>query len=245
LACGSCPGRWTGLGLGWSGCHANNPGLLYCSISAYGQAGPRSGVGGFDLTMQAAAGVMSVTGEADGAPVKCGVPLSDMCSGLYAAFAIVAVLRRVEKGGMGEHIDISMLESLAEWMSYPMYYAYDGAPPPPRTAASHASIYPYGPFAAGDGNTVMLGLQNEREWTAFCALVLRAPELAVDPRFDRNALRNENREALKAEILRIFSHLTAAQVVQPQAHGFCPKAPLPPVAPLSLFAPVSPRPQIR
>jgi crotonobetainyl-CoA:carnitine CoA-transferase CaiB-like acyl-CoA transferase len=106
-----------------------------------------------------------------------------------------------------------MLESLAEWMSYPMYYAFEGAPPPPRTGASHASIYPYGPFDAGDGGTVMLGLQNEREWKVFCELVLRDAALAADPRFDSNARRNEHRDELTAIIVQAFSALTTPEVV--------------------------------
>ena len=87
---------------------------------------------------------------------------------MYAYTSILAALLQRQQTGRGQHIDISMLESLAEWTSYPLYYAFDGAPPPPRTGASHATIYPYGPFPAGDGKTVLLGLQNEREWAAFC-----------------------------------------------------------------------------
>ncbi|MCW0038182.1 CoA transferase, partial [Acinetobacter baumannii] len=113
--------------------------------------------------------------------------------------------------GEGSHIDVSMLEALGEWMGYPMYYAFDGAPPPPRTGASHASIYPYGPFEAGDGGTVMLGLQNEREWKLFCEQVLLQPALATDARFDSNARRNANREELRALILGVFNALDAAQ----------------------------------
>lgn len=106
---------------------------------------------------------------------------------MYAYSGILAALLQRERTGEGSHIDVSMLESLTEWMGYPMYYAFDGAPPPPRTGASHASIYPYGPFACGDGGTVMLGLQNEREWAVFCEKVLREPQLATDARFDANA----------------------------------------------------------
>jgi crotonobetainyl-CoA:carnitine CoA-transferase CaiB-like acyl-CoA transferase len=107
-----------------------------------------------------------------------------------------------------------MLESLAEWMGYPMYYAYEGAPPPPRSAASHATIYPYGPFPAGDGGTVMLGLQNEREWRTFCEKVLLQAGLATDARFDSNARRNEHREALRAIIIETFGALSTAQVLE-------------------------------
>src|SRR5213082_2556962 len=98
-------------------------------------------------------------------------------SGILAAF--------LQRGttGRGSRIDVSMLESMVEWMGYPLYYAFDGAPPPPRAGAAHATIYPYGPFPAGDGRTVMLGLQNEREWGLFCERVLLRPELAGDPRF--------------------------------------------------------------
>jgi crotonobetainyl-CoA:carnitine CoA-transferase CaiB-like acyl-CoA transferase len=107
-----------------------------------------------------------------------------------------------------------MLEAMGEWMGYPLYYAYDGATPPPRTGASHASIYPYGPFQAGDGGTVMLGLQNEREWKAFCDAVLLRPEVATDARFNSNANRNTHRAALQELILQEFQALTAAQLVE-------------------------------
>jgi itaconate CoA-transferase len=106
-----------------------------------------------------------------------------------------------------------MLESLAEWMSYPLYYAFEGASAPPRSGASHATIYPYGPFVAGDGRTVMLGLQNEREWAVFCADILRQPELAADPRFSANSRRSENRAVLKTIIEEVFRSLTASEVV--------------------------------
>ena len=106
-----------------------------------------------------------------------------------------------------------MLESLVEWMSYPLYYAMDGAAPPARTGASHATIYPYGPFPAGDGKVVMLGLQNEREWAAFCAKVLLRPELAGDERFASNSRRSAERDALRAIIVEAFAALTAEQVL--------------------------------
>ena len=106
-----------------------------------------------------------------------------------------------------------MLEALVEWTSYPLYYAFDGAAPPPRTGASHATIYPYGPFPAGDGKSVMLGLQNEREWALFCAKVLRAPALAGDPRYASNSKRSAARETLRALIVDAFASLTAAEVV--------------------------------
>jgi itaconate CoA-transferase len=114
---------------------------------------------------------------------------------------------------VGKRIDISMLESMAEWMSYPLYYAFDGAPPPPRAGASHATIYPYGPFPSGDGKTVMLGLQNEREWQVFCTRVLQQPELANDVRFASNGLRAANKTELQALIEACFAQLSAQQIV--------------------------------
>jgi itaconate CoA-transferase len=103
---------------------------------------------------------------------------------------------------------------MMEWMSYPLYYAMDGASPPPRAGAAHATIYPYGPFPAGDGRVIMLGLQNEREWALFCSKVLGQPELATDPRFSSNAARTAAREELRAIIVEVFSKLTAEQVIE-------------------------------
>jgi crotonobetainyl-CoA:carnitine CoA-transferase CaiB-like acyl-CoA transferase len=124
------------------------------------------------------------------------------------------LLQRAQTG-RGQHIDISMLESLTEWTSYPLYYAFDGAPPPPRTGAAHATIYPYGPFPTGaDNGSVMLGLQNEREWVNFCEKVLLQPELARDPRFAGNAKRVAERSALRQIIVEAFVPLSAAQVVE-------------------------------
>jgi crotonobetainyl-CoA:carnitine CoA-transferase CaiB-like acyl-CoA transferase len=118
--------------------------------------------------------------------------------------------------GMASHFvwtDVSMLESMVEWMSYPLYYAFDGAKPPPRAGAAHATIYPYDPFPAGDGKTVMLGLQNEREWVVFCDKVLQRPALASDERFASNSRRVAQREALRSIIVDVFSTLTAEQVI--------------------------------
>jgi crotonobetainyl-CoA:carnitine CoA-transferase CaiB-like acyl-CoA transferase len=139
--------------------------------------------------------------------------MADIAAAMYACTSILSALLLRGKTGTGSHIDVSMLESLGEWMGYPLYYAFDGAAPPPRCGASHASIYPYGPFQAGDGGTVMLGLQNEREWKQFCERALQNAALANDPRFDSNARRNEHREALKAIILDAFAKLSTEQVL--------------------------------
>ena len=132
---------------------------------------------------------------------------------MYAYSNILAALLQRGVTGEGAHVEVSMLESLGEWMSFPLYYAFDGAPPPPRAGAAHATIYPYGPFAAGDGKVVMFGLQNEREWAIFCADILGDAALATDERFSSNIKRVANRDALKAIILDRFAALTAPQVV--------------------------------
>ena len=206
------PGAAARMGLSFEALQAAYPKLIVCDISGYGGDGPYRDKKAYDLLIQSEAGFLSVTGTPE-APSKAGNSVADIAAGMYAYTSILSALLLRGKTGQGSHIDVSMLESLAEWMSYPLYYAYDGAPPPPRTAASHASIYPYGPFQAGDGGTVMLGLQNEREWKVFCEVVLQDAALASDPRFDANAKRNDNRAALTALILEAFGALTTEQVL--------------------------------
>jgi len=126
---------------------------------------------------------------------------------------VLSALHLRNKTGKGSRVDVSMLESLVEWMGFPLYYSYDGANPPPRAGASHATIYPYGPFPTAPGQTVMLGLQNEREWASFCEKVLQKPELLQDERFDTNAKRSANREALRAIIIEKFAELGTKEVV--------------------------------
>ena len=206
------PGAAARMGLGYEALSREHPRLIVCDISGYGDDGPYRDKKAYDLLIQSEAGFLSVTGTPE-SPSKAGNSVADIAAGMYAYTGILSALMLRAKTGEGSHIDVSMLESLAEWMSYPMYYAFEGAPPPPRTGASHASIYPYGPFDAGDGGTVMLGLQNEREWKVFCELVLRDAALAADPRFDSNARRNEHRNELTAIIVQAFSALTTQQVV--------------------------------
>ena len=207
------PGAAARMGLDYATLEPMHPRLIVCDISGYGEDGPYRDKKAYDLLIQAEAGMLSVTGTPDD-PSKAGNSIADIAAGMYAYSGILSALLLRGRTGQGSHIDVSMLEALGEWMGYPLYYAFEGAPPPPRTAASHASIYPYGPFPTGDGDTVMLGLQNEREWKLFCAEVLQAAELASDPRFDSNALRNENRAPLKALIVEAFAPLDAAQVME-------------------------------
>jgi crotonobetainyl-CoA:carnitine CoA-transferase CaiB-like acyl-CoA transferase len=211
------PGAADRLGLGYEALAAQKPGLIVCDISGYGDdpqhPGPYRDKKAYDLLIQSESGLVSITGTPD-EPCKAGPSIADIAAGMYAYSQILAALLQRNLTGRGQRIDISMLEALTEWTSYPLYYAYEGQPPPPRTGAAHATIYPYGPFPAGDGGTVMLGLQNEREWAAFCAKVLLQPGLATEPRFAGNAARVAARDALRAIIVETFAPLTTPQVVQ-------------------------------
>ncbi|MEO7399680.1 MAG: CaiB/BaiF CoA-transferase family protein [Polaromonas sp.] len=205
------PGAAARLGLSYEALSLLKPGIIVCDISGYGSDGPYRDKKAYDLLIQSEAGFVSVTGTPE-TPSKAGPSIADIAAGMYAYTNILAALMHRQQTGEGQRIDVSMLESLTEWMSYPLYYAFEGAPPPPRTGASHATIYPYGPFPAGDGKTVMLGLQNQREWKIFCEKLLLQPELATDERFSGNAKRSAARAELSALIVEAFSGFTAEQV---------------------------------
>jgi itaconate CoA-transferase len=211
------PGAAARLGLSYEELSKQYPQLIVCDISGYGDdlqnPGPYRDKKAYDLLIQSEAGFLSVTGTPE-APSKAGCSIADIAAGMYAYSGILSALLQRGKTGRGSRIDVSMLESMTEWMSYPMYYAFEGATPPPRAGAAHATIYPYGPFEAGDGRSVMLGLQNEREWASFCATVLQQPELATDERFKSNALRVAHRDELRQVIATAFGPLTADQVVE-------------------------------
>ncbi|HMN81117.1 MAG TPA: CaiB/BaiF CoA-transferase family protein [Burkholderiaceae bacterium] len=207
------PGAAARLGLSFGALHERLPRLIVCDISGYGGDGPYRDRKAYDLLIQSESGFLSVTGSQH-EPAKAGASIADIAAGMYAYSNILAALIERGQTGLGRRIDISMLESMVEWMSFPLYYAYDGAAPPPRAGAAHATIYPYGPFAAGDGKTVMLGLQNEREWQVFCSTVLQDPALAGDERFSSNSRRLAARTELAAIIDRVFSRLTAEQVTE-------------------------------
>jgi itaconate CoA-transferase len=206
------PGAADRLGLSYAALSDKHPQLIVCNISGYGDDGPYRDKKAYDLLIQSESGFLSVTGTPD-SPSKAGCSIADIAAGMYAYTNILSALIQRQKTKKGCNIDVSMLESMVEWMNYPMYYAYEGAEPPIRAGAAHATIYPYGPFNAGDGKSVMLGLQNEREWASFCAIVLKASELATDARFKSNSDRVANRNELKSIIDYAFSKLTAEQVV--------------------------------
>lgn len=207
------PGAAGRLGLSYEALREKYPRLIVCNISGYGSDGPYRDKKAYDLLIQSESGFLSITGGPE-SPAKAGCSIADIAAGMYAYTNILSALLQRSKTGLGREIDVSMLESMVEWMSYPLYYAFDGASPPPRAGAAHATIYPYGPFPAGDAKTVMLGLQNEREWGAFCSQVLLEPELAVDPRFSSNSKRTAAREALREIIVAAFSKLTSEEVIK-------------------------------
>jgi len=205
------PGAAERLGLSFDALHARYPRLVVCDISGYGEGGPYQDKKAYDLLIQSESGFLSVTGTKD-EPAKAGCSISDIAAGMYAYSAILNALLLRHRTGTGSRIDVSMLESTVEWMGFPMYYAFDGAPPPVRAGAAHATIYPYGPFPVKGGAAIMLGLQNEREWVVFCDKVLGQPGLAQDERFSSNPRRTANREALRALIVEAFAALDVQEV---------------------------------
>ncbi|RWU21350.1 CoA transferase [Pseudomonas alkylphenolica] len=208
------PGAAARMGLSFEALRERFPRLVVCDISGYGEGGPYEQKKAYDLLIQSEGGFLSVTGGVgENELAKAGCSIADIAAGMYAYTGILSALMLREKTGVGSRVDVSMLESLVEWMGYPMYYAFDGAEPPARAGAAHATIYPYGPFPVGDGDTIMLGLQNEREWALFCERVLRQPQLLADERFSSNAKRSANRQALRAIIVSAFADLGIQEVV--------------------------------
>ena len=206
------PGAAARLGLDAVAIHRINPRAIVCGVSGYGEGGPYRDKKAYDLLIQAEAGFLSITGS-DGDMAKSGISIADIAGGMYAYSGILNALLLRARTGKGSNIDVSLLDCLAEWMGYPLYYASDGAAQPARTGAMHATIYPYGPFQAGDGNTVMIAIQNEREWALFCDKVLGAPQLTHDPRFDSNATRSSNRQQLAPILHQRLAQLRAADLI--------------------------------
>lgn len=200
------------MGLDYETLSKTLPSLIVCDISGYGSTGPYKDKKAYDLLIQAESGFLSVTGFPN-QPAKSGISIADIAAGTTAFNHVLAAIIQRGKTGKGCRLDVSMLESMAEWMSFPMYYAYDGAPSLPLAGAEHASIYPYGPFNTGGGGTVMLGMQNEREWKIFTE-ILEKPELLEDERFKTTSLRSNNRKELKAVIEEVFSNFSADEVLE-------------------------------
>jgi itaconate CoA-transferase len=206
------PGAAARLGVDYDTLAGRYPGLIVVDISGYGETGPMASKKAYDLLLQAEGGLLSVTGTPDG-PSRCGVSIVDIAAGMYAFSGTLMALMQRARDGRGTSVSVTMLDAIAEWMSQPMLFGRYGGTAPARSAASHPTIAPYGPHRAGDARDVMLGIQNDREWTRFCADVLASPDLATDGRFARNSLRVANRAALTRIIETAFASLTAAAVV--------------------------------
>jgi formyl-CoA transferase len=230
------PGVLAKLGLGYRDLAAERPGLVYCSISAFGQSGPRAQEGGFDLTIQAMAGVMSVTGEPEGAPVKCGVPLSDFAAGLYGAYAILAALLEVRDGGRGRHIDVPMMGATLAVAALQTSEYFGTGRNPVKLGSAHPRNAPYQAFRAKDGHFAMAA-GNDRLWAAVCQVVGR-PELRDDPRFASTAQRAANQVELKDILEQVF----AGAVVQTWLDAFVAQGV--PCAPINGYAEALDDPQV-
>jgi len=207
------PGAARRLGLSAGDLLAKHPRLIVCDISGYGDAGPYAHKKAYDLLVQSESGILSITGTRE-TPCKVGVSLTDIGTGLHAYAAILGALYQRERTGKGTRVEVTMFEAMVEWMNHPLYYAHFGGRPPQRSGPDHATIVPYGKFNTGDGKSAMLGIQNEREWQAFCEKVLGDSALAKDPRYDNNTKRTAARAEIVALIEKVFSQMTAEQVVE-------------------------------
>lgn len=205
------PGAAARMGLSARELHATNPRLVLCAVSGYGSGGPYQDEKAYDLLVQCESGAMSLTGDAE-TPAKIGIPVADIAAGTYAYSGVLSALFQRERTGSGGEFEVSMLEALGEWVGFPYYFTRYGGTQPPRSGAEHAAIAPYGPYRTGDGIDLFLGVQNEREWAAFCADVLELPALAGDPRFASNSLRVHNRSALRERIEERFAGLSAERL---------------------------------
>jgi itaconate CoA-transferase len=193
------PGAAARMGLSAEVLRARDQRLIVCDVTGYAPDGPFGDRRAYDLLVQGETGLLSVTGTQD-APAKAGISVADIAGGMYAFSSILAALFARERTGVGTALQVSLFESLTEWMAQPMYYAMYTGVPPARTGTSHATIAPYGTFRTGSGGTVQLGVQNDREWHRLCEHVLGRPELADDPRFATNAARITARADLDREI---------------------------------------------
>jgi itaconate CoA-transferase len=219
------PGAAQRMGLDFPTLHEAFPRMVVCDISGYGDSGPYRDKKAYDLLIQAAAGLISVTGSEE-EPSRTGISIADISAGMYAYSGILSALLQRGRTGAGLRVEVTMLEALTEWMSYPLYFGHYGGKPPARNGVAHPAIAPYGQYHVGDGNSVIFGLQNEREWQRFCTDVLDDPQLARDARFSSNPKRVEHREALNALIERHFSTLTLEQVITRLDNGGIANSPL-------------------
>ena len=206
------PGAAARLGLGGKTLLERNPRLVACSISGFGSSGPYRDRKAYDLLIQCEAGLLSVTGTQE-APSKAGIAVADIAAGIYAFSGILTALYRRERTGQGGIMEVSMLEALGEWMGFPAYYTAYGGTPPARSGGDHASIAPYGPHATGEGETVFLAVQNDREWQRLCSEVIGRPEIASDHRFVTNEDRVVHRAVLRQMLEDVFRGWTSEETI--------------------------------
>ena len=207
------PGAAGRIGVGAADLRVRYPRLIVCNVSGYGTSGPYAAKKAYDLLVQSEVGLVSITGT-DSSPVKVGISIADIAAGMYGFSGVLAALIERATTGQGATVNVSLFDSLAEWMSAPVYYTKYGGTAPARTGANHASIAPYGPFQSGDGRDVYLGIQNEREWQRFCGDVLGRPALGADERFNTNSRRVEHREALHQQINAVFATLPEDEIIR-------------------------------
>ena len=230
------PGVMAKFGLDYPTLARAKPGLVYCSVSAFGQTGPRATEGGFDMTVQAMSGVMSVTGEPDGRPVKCGIPIADFTAGLYAAFAVAAALNKVRRGEAGEHIDVAMLGAMLGIANLQTSEYFATGRDPVKLGSAHPMNAPYAAFRCRDGHFA-LAAGNDKLWRATCEAIGRT-DFAADPRFASPALRAQNQGALRDVLEPEFARFTAQEILAAlNARGV-------PCAPLNTYSQVLADPQV-
>ena len=205
------PGAVDRLGVGPAEVLATWPNKIYCSISGYGSGGPYEHRKAFDLLLQGETGVIATTGNGDDL-AKLGISVGDIGAGVYGAMAVVAALFERKATGKGQHVESSLFDSLSEWMGYPLYFTMYGGQPPSRTGVRHATVVPYGAYTCGDGEQVLLAVQTDAHWTAFCRDVCLHPEWIDDPRFNSVPERRINRNALEPMIESALQPYTRQEV---------------------------------
>ena len=211
------PGSLTALGFGYQDLARANPRLIYCSISGYGQNGPRAPLPGYDVVIQGESGFMDVTGSPGGPPTRAGVAITDYLAGLYAVQGILLALYDRQRTGMGQHVDIALFDSMLSVMRLPLGILQATGSPPGRIGNDHPSIAPYETLRFGDSD-IIIAVGNPRLWKQFCDAIER-PDLMTDPRFVNNADRVANRAALKAVLESAFERFTLDGLIERlQAH---------------------------
>ena len=231
------PGVMAKFGLDYATLAKDHPALVYCSVSAFGQTGPRATEGGFDMTVQAMSGVMSVTGERDGRPAKCGIPIADFSAGLYAAFSVAAALHKARATGAGDYIDVSMLGSMLGIANLQTSELFGTGRDPVRLGSSHPLNAPYAAFCCRDGYFALAAGTNKL-WQAACDAIGRR-DLAQDARFASPTLRAQHQDALRELLETEFVKYDAGDLLgRMNARGV-------PCAPLYTYSQVLADPQVR